>query len=99
VSGEEERLALAVWDAIADMLNRVIHNLPEPERDELERTANSLKADAVTLLRSPGSKSELYPFARDMAFAVLDWWNDSSGENFEKLRRAGKAYEQARLGR
>jgi hypothetical protein len=99
MSGEEEQLALAVWDAIADILNRVIHHLPEPDREELVRTAGALKDDAVKLLWSRGSKSPLYPFARDMAFAVLDWWNDPSHENFVSLERASKAYEAARSGR
>jgi hypothetical protein len=99
MSGEEEQLALAVWDAIADILNRVVHDLPEPGRDEIKRTANALRDDAVKLLWTRGSKSPLYPFARDMAFAVLDWWNDPSHDNFVNLERASKAYETARLGR
>jgi hypothetical protein len=98
MSGEEEKLALAVWDAIGDIVNRAIHDLPEHDRDELERIRNNVRDCADNVLFSRGSKSPLYPVARDMAFAVLDWWNDPSEENFNKLRRASKAYEESRLG-
>jgi hypothetical protein len=32
-----------------------------------------------------------------MALAVQDWWDDSSEENFTKLRHASRAYEDFRL--
>jgi hypothetical protein len=95
VSGEEERLALAVWDTIADIMHRAIHDLPEPDRDELDRT-HALRDSAHSLLLQE-SESRLYPFARDMALAVQDWWDDSSEENFTKLRHASRAYEDFRL--
>ena len=96
MSGEEGQLALAVWDALAEMFHREIHDLPDPDQAELERAANALRDPANNFLFR-GSKSPLYPFAREMAFAVLDWWNDPSEENRRGLARASKAYEEKRI--
>jgi hypothetical protein len=97
MSGEEGRLALAVWDTIGEIIHRSRNDLPEPDRDEVERAANALRDDANNFLFSRGSKSRLYPFARDMALAVLDWWNYPSEENFKNLARASKTYEEKRI--
>jgi hypothetical protein len=97
-SGED--LALAIWDSIADILHRKIHELPEQDRDELERAANALRDSANTFLFSEKGSSHpwpLYPFARDMAFAVLDCWNFPSDENFAALQRASRRFEEERI--
>jgi hypothetical protein len=93
-----ERFALAVWDAIAEILNREIHYLPDPDRGELQRAANALRDSANAFLFSEkGRPWPLYPYARDMAFAVLDWWNNPSEGNFATLRVASKRFEEERI--
>jgi hypothetical protein len=91
--------ALAVWDSIAEMVHRKIHDLPEPDRDELQRAADALRDSADSFLFSEKGSSPwpLYPFARDMAFAVLDWWNFPTDENVEALRQASRRFEEERI--
>ena len=92
------RFALAVWDAIADILHREIHHLPEPDRDQLQRAADALRDSADAFLFSEkGRPWPLYPFARDMAFAVLDWWNNPTEGNVTALRQASKRFEEERI--
>jgi phage terminase large subunit-like protein len=94
-----ERFGLAVWDAIAEILNREIHDLPDPDRDELERAANALRdsANAFLFSEKKGRPWPLYPYARDMAFAVLDWWNNPTDGNFATLRKASKRFDEERI--
>lgn len=92
-------LGLAVWDAIADILHRRTNDVPEPAQGELKKAADALRESATSFLFADGGTTAwaLYPFARDMAFAVLDWWNSPSEENFKKLQHASRRFEQERV--
>jgi hypothetical protein len=89
-SGDD--LGLAVWDAIAEILHRRIHDLPEPARDELQHAADALRDSANAFLSSEKAPWPLYPFAREMALAVLDWWNSPTDDHFAALQQASRRF-------
>jgi hypothetical protein len=63
----------------------------------LERAANALRDSANAFLFSEKAPWPLYPFAREMAFAVLDWWNFPTDGNFAALQGASRRFEEERI--
>jgi hypothetical protein len=98
MNNPQERLALAVWDAIGDILGKALPG--QPDSAELELAARKLVGDPTTAtLFSPGSMRRLcqHPLARDMALAYFGFLTGPSEENFRTLRLASRAYEEYRL--